>query len=440
MNYAAQSAALLLALGCAMLPALGAQSRPPSKAAPPAKTAPRDPAQDLLAQAYEALENKNFPSAAARFEEYLSLRPDDALSHFQLGYAYSEMREYAKARKAYGRAIGLNPKLAEPHLNLGLILLSENSPAAAAESLARAAALRPEDGRIRFLLATALERAGQPADAVEHYQSAAERMPAEFDVRFGFGRTLLALNRAAEAEREFRAALAAMGDSAPARLGLAESLIALGKFEPAAEELAAYLRQAPEDSESRVQLASVLVDLKRFEEAGRELDALEQSGQASVRALLLRSQAEAGMKRPEAAIAALEKAAALDARNAEIHARLGKLWLEMRNFPKAVASLNAALKLQPERTDSLRDMVAALYLAEDYAGALKALERLGQRIEPDARFWFVKATCYDKLGGKKEALAAYKKFLELDRGASPDQDFQARARVRILTRELERRR
>jgi hypothetical protein len=38
----------------------------------------------------------------------------------------------------------------------------------------------------------------------------------------------------------------------------------------------------------------------------------------------------------------------------------------------------------------------------------------------------------------KPALEAYQRFLALSNGKSPDQEFQARQRVRLLQRELEK--
>ena len=52
--------------------------------------------------------------------------------------------------------------------------------------------------------------------------------------------------------------------------------------------------------------------------------------------------------------------------------------------------------------------------------------------------WFFRALSCDKLGRKPEAAAAYQKFLELDRGERPDQEFQAQARLKLLLRELSR--
>jgi hypothetical protein len=58
--------------------------------------------------------------------------------------------------------------------------------------------------------------------------------------------------------------------------------------------------------------------------------------------------------------------------------------------------------------------------------------------------WFLTAIMLDgahnsKPAVAKQALAAYQKFLSLSDGKSPNQEFQARQRAKILQRELEKR-
>ena len=53
--------------------------------------------------------------------------------------------------------------------------------------------------------------------------------------------------------------------------------------------------------------------------------------------------------------------------------------------------------------------------------------------------WFFRAIILDKLKQLKPALEAYQQFLSLSQGKNPDQEFQARQRVRIIQRELEKR-
>ncbi|MGH9758078.1 MAG: tetratricopeptide repeat protein, partial [Candidatus Acidiferrales bacterium] len=79
----------------------------------------------------------------------------------------------------------------------------------------------------------------------------------------------------------------------------------------------------------------------------------------------------------------------------------------------------------------------AEYLNKNYAAALKALDILSQRKALPAGTWFIRGTCYDRMGQIAEALDAYQKFLQLNRDQNNDMYFEATARARTLQHELE---
>lgn len=419
---------------------LSAQQPPPSKKAAPAQKAQSPgPLEALWRSAEQALEKEDYAAAAKALEEFLSYRPEDPFAHFQLGYTYTGLKRWDDALREYTKATELDPKLAPAYLNLGLLHL-EREPAAAVAPLERAVELMPGEARPRFLLGLAHERTGNAKAAIESYSAARDIDGKNFDIRFSLARVLLASKDAAGAEAEFRAALEIRGDSDPARLGLAEALLAQNKGEQAAREFAAYLERHPDDTGSREQLARLYSDFGQYEEALAELDRLVAAGKSSV--ALYRLQAECQVKLGKFAEAAgsLTKAVALEPGNALLHAELGRIRLEQRDFPAAEKELRNALRLKPDVTEALRDLVSVFYLGENYPATLGALDELGKRETLPAGSWFVRATCYDKLQMKPEALAAYKMFVQLDQGRSERQDFQARQRIRILTRELERKR
>jgi Flp pilus assembly protein TadD len=434
-----KSAAALLAgviLGAAGPAAGQGPARTPQ--APAARKERRDdPLAALLRQAEDAIEKKDFAAAVPPLERYVAERPDDATAHFHLGYVYSALERWDAAKSEYARAIALNPKLAAAHLNLGLVLL-DHDPAAAVEPLQQAAELLPDQSRPRFLLALALERAGKPARAIEEYEAAERLDPKSYEIRFALGRALLAGGRAADAEPRFRQALALRGNSAPARLGLAESLRLQDKQEAAAAAFAAYLELQPQDRDARRQRAALLADVKRYDEALAELDRSEAAGPPALAGAKLRAEIYLQQKQWTEAADALQKALGLAPQDAELHARLGRVWLEKRDFAAAERELRQALQLDRGLTDALRDLMDVYYLNQNCAATLTVLDLLAQREPPTAGSWFVRATCYDRVQRKEEAVAAYQKFLALDQGRNDNQDFQARQRIRILTRELQK--
>ena len=411
------------------------QATAPSKKAPAQKKSANAALRALLAEAQSAEQKKDYAAAAQAYSDYLAQKPDDAAIHFQLGYAYSALAQPENAASEYRKAIELDPKLGEAYQNLGLTLLEKN-PAEAIEPLRRAVELLPSRPRPKYLLGWALERTGQLAPAIEQYEAAEKLDAKSFDTHFALGRAYLSANRAAPAEAEFRAALELQQDSSPARLGLGQSLIAQKKTEAAAAELAPYLNAQPQDAQTRVQRASLLFDLGRNDEALGELDRAAAAEPESVAALKLRSEIYLQQSKWNDAAQALAKVLAAAPRDAEAHAWLGHARLQQKDYPGATGELTQALRIDSRLTEALRDLVAAEYLGGNYPAALQALDLLAQRETPHAGSWFIRATCYDKLGRKPEALAAYQKFLELNAGQTNDQYFEASARARLLAREL----
>ncbi|HEV8384348.1 MAG TPA: tetratricopeptide repeat protein [Candidatus Acidoferrales bacterium] len=419
-------------------PASAAYQQKSPKQSPPKRTVRvEDPQQALLAQADEAIEKKEFQRAVDALQKYLAEKPDDALAHVQLGYAFVGLSRSDEARAEFSRAITLDSKLTEAHMNLALLLL-DREPAAAIAPLSRVVELKPEQAWPRQLLGTAYERAGKIPEAIEQLRAAAHLDARNFEARMDLGRVLLAANRASQAEMSYREALQLEPKSVAARLGLAQSLLAQQKDEAAAPELAAYLELSPEDSDARLRLAGLLAKAGKFEPALAELDRVEAARGASAGAYKLRAEILVKQDHLPEAIAALEKAVQLAPRDAGLRARLGRLWLERRDFPAAERELIEALRLDPRLTDAVRDLAALYYLGEKYEAALRAQDDLARRETPNAGWWFIRATCYDKLRKLPEAVAAYEKFLVLDEGRNDKQDFQARQRIRILKRELQR--
>jgi Flp pilus assembly protein TadD len=399
----------------------------------------QDPAavklNQLLASAQQALNNNDFETAAQDYQEYLATKPDDAIGHFQLGYAYTGLKKNEEAKTEYEKAIELDPEMEAAYLNLGLTLLDTDA-AAAIEPLQKAIELKPGEPRPKFLLGWAYERTGKLPQAVEQYQ-AAEKLDAQnFNIVFALARTLLTMNRPTEAEPEFRAAISLRADSAPAHLGLAQTLVAEKKVDAAEPEFALYLTAAPNDLESHIAHASVLETLGKYDEAIPELESVRAVSPNDIRVLKLLSNAYFQKKRYADAVPVLQKAATLEPKDPEVPARLGHLFLEKKDYPNAVHELMVAFEMDPNSDDVLADLVSAQYLSKNWTAALRGIEMLSERKSLPIGSIFIRATCYDRLGQKEQALESYKKFLELNKDENSDMYFEASGRARTLAREI----
>ena len=403
------------------------------------KRVPADPAQvalnNLLATAQAAMERKDFPAAAQNYQDYLAKKPDDALVHFDLGYAWMSMQKLNDAQGEYEKAISLDPKMGSAYLNLGLTLVDTN-PAAAAAALQKAVELAPNQPGPKFLLGVAFEKNHKLPEAIEQYQAAEALDGANFDIRFALARVLLNTGHASEAEPEFRAAADMHPDDPVVRLGLARSLLMQKRRDEGVAELGKYLALQPDDVAARVERASAFVDMAKYEDALAELDQAATSRPEGLRALKLRSQIYFEKKRYADAVPVLQKARTLAPQDPDLPARLGHVYLENKQYANAIPELIVAFKMDGTSDDVLKDLIVAQYLNTNYPAALEGLDLLSKRESLPPGSWFMRAACYDKLAQPENALEAYQKFLQLNKDTNNDMYFEAAARARTLTREL----
>ena len=416
------------------------QAKPQQSSAPAASqkaNEKEDPVAPLLAQAQDALDRKDYASAAPLLEKVVAAKPTDALPHFDLGVAYSQLKRNPEAIAEFRQAISLDPNYAPAHLNLGLLLL-DSDPAAAAASFERGAQLLPGQVRPVYLAGVALERAGKRAEAIPRYRAAVALAPKDDAILAALARVLLADGQSPAAESSYRQALALKPDSAPAQLGLAESLLRQQKNAEAVDILKDYLQNAPDDRQARFERAVALQTLNRLDDSLAELDRLDAGAAPSAEAGKLRGSIYMQQKKWTDADAAFTKALAASADDPQLHLWMGHAKMELHDYSAAETELRRSLQLAPANPEALGELASVYYLSAQYDAVLSTLDLLAQRETPTAINWFFRALSCDKLGRKPEAAAAYRKFLELDRGERPDQEFQAQARLTLLLRELSR--
>jgi tetratricopeptide (TPR) repeat protein len=438
----AVTAGMVVFLTAYPCPAQSKSSKAPAKPSPAEKSPKAKPQADpwhaLLTQADAAIARGDFAPAIASLKKYAAERPTEAYPHFQLGYAYTGQKDWPAAIAAYRRAIELDARMGEAHLNLGLILVDRGAAEEALAPLGHAVTLLPANVQAKFVLGAAYESAGKSKEAALHYRAAAVQDAQNPEYPLSLGRVLLNAGDFAEAQRSFAAALQLRPDVAAARLGLAQTFIAQKKLAEAIPALELYLRAVPDDAVTRAQLAAVLFETGDAQRALVEVDRAESVAAPTAATQKLRVEIYLQQKRLDDALPLIERILTGEPNSADLRALAGRLHLAQRDFPAAERELRAALRLQPSHLDALRDLASTLYLAENYPAALQAQDMLAQRETPPIFFWFVRATCFDKLGRKAEAVAAYEKFVALDQGRTDKQDFQARQRIRILRRELEK--
>lgn len=425
----------------AVLPAL-ATPAPPATDSRKATTEARQAAV-AVAAAQEAIERKDYSTAATLLENFLLEHPGHPQVLLNLAYCYTLLGRTADARETYRQTLEVNPELFSARLNLGLLLLDDDQPVAAATQLKQALELEPDNYEAQFYMATALERSGEKEQALVHYRRAARLDPEQGEPLQAIVDLQLERGELAEAEKALVQLMELTPDQ-PALLRLhADLLLRQGKSQEALAAYEAYLKRQPEDAPLHVTVGQLYREQGKLEDALRHFAAAEQAAATADSAPLgAREHAEtlAALERWRQAIPLYRKALAADPDNAELHAALGYAYLKERQYEPASRELLAAINLDPANVEAYNHLASALYLSGHLPGTIEILERRARHAEETPGTLFLRAVCYDKLDQCEPAIDYYEKFLALNDDQKSDQYFLATARLRLLKKSCRRRR
>jgi tetratricopeptide (TPR) repeat protein len=122
----------------------------------------------------------------------------------------------------------------------------------------------------------------------------------------------------------------------------------------------------------------------------------------------------------------------------ELRLTLGRLLREAKNLPGAAKEFYNAAQADPKSLTAWRELSSTLFLLENYQGALLGFDKLRALGEETTGELYLRALCYDRMKLYKEALPAYEKFLAASVGKSPEEEFKARQRVRVVKKVLDK--
>ena len=382
----------------------------------------------------KALEAGNYPAAIAAFTEAVSKDPADIYSQFSLALAYSGVQQTDKAVEAYKKTLALKPKLYEAELNLGIVLVQASRGAEAIELLEDARAQKPNEYRPAYFLGQALFSTGDFGKAEAAFGLAAGMNAKDAAAEYGEARSILRQGRADDAASHFRKA--AELDSRYVT-GVMELGAAYEKDKQVDKAIAIY-QEFSQFPEAKSRVGALLVEQNRASEAISGLEeAVAKAPTAANRSALVTAYIRA--KQPAKALPLVEQLLAADPKDIELIFVRGRIYRDQRKFKEAANSFYAVTKLKPDSVEAWNEFSAMLISLEDYPTALGALDKIRELKAERPPHLFFRAIILDKMKQQKPAVEAYKRFLELSTGQNPDQEFQARQRVRIIEHELNKR-
>ena len=443
------SRALLATLLLAALPLLAQQESKPAEKVP---AADQEHAATLaLSGAQEAIDRKDYATATTLLENLLFEHPGHAQALLTLAYTYGLQHRYREAVDLYRQTLELNPNLAEARLNLAtLLLFQDDKPTEAAAEFQRVLEALPDSYEAHFYLAIALERQEQTEQALLHYRRAAELDPESRDPLEAMLFVLLGQEDWGQADKVLQELSRRAPDDAKllrARAELlrhqnkpAEALEAYEKFLTASTENASI---SPEElARAHLESGRLARKLGQGEKAVEHFRAARSVGGDTYRKVSMTEEAEtlAWLGRYQEALPLYEELVAATPDNPDLLAGLGYVYLETKQYAKAVPPLARTLQLDPKRVEIYNQLASALYLSDNLPAVIEVLDRRAALSPETIGTLFLRALSYDRMAQCLAAIKSYEKFLALNRDTTSDQYFQATARLRGLKKTCRERR
>jgi tetratricopeptide (TPR) repeat protein len=423
--------------------AAGAQEpaqKPAEEPAPAAAAAETTQPADSqpVDEAEAAIGKSDWKTAETRLDLWLADHAADARALFDAGYVADAQDRTADSESLYRRAIAADPKSLEAHLSLGLLLAREGKQDDARPELETATTLDAGEAgpAVKARAWRALARIDASTDPTEASNDLLEALKLTPETPAD---TLLAAGIAdqageyASAEKAYRRVLVADPKSAQAGAGLAHVLMEEKQYPEAETLLRTAHDAAPDDPVVTAQLATVLA----AEDKAEALPLLEQlhdahPQDAAINRMLAAVMADAGdYAGSDHLYGALLAASPNDPALLVAH---GQNLVRQIRYAEAFTAFNKATQADPANADGWSGLAFAASHTNQPAVTLHALTMRSKYLPEVPSTYFLWATAYDSLHQKAEAASYYQHFLESSAGKFPDQEWQARERLKLLSK------
>ncbi len=414
-------------------------SQVPGTSAPEAAATPQlnsEAVSEQVAKAEVAIGKSDWKTAGTELDLWLAGHGTDSRALFDAGYVADAQTRLTDAESLYRRAIDADPKSFEAHLSLGLLLARQGKESDARPELAIATNLDSGDagGSLKARAWRALAQIDRTDDATEASNDLLEALKLSPETTAD---TLLAANladQAAEyeaAETAYRRVLAKEPNSVGASKGLAHVLIVRKQYPEAETLLRTALRESPDDPTLTAQLATVLAAQDKAE-ALPILQKLHESHpkDLAITSMLAAVLADAGdYAGSDRLYVSLLAATPNDAGLLVAH---GQNLIRQVRYAEAFAAFDQAAKLDPANGDAWSGLAFAASRTNQPSVTLHALTMRSKYLPELPSTYFLWATAFDSLHQKGQAATYYQHFLDSAAGKFPDQEWQARNRLKLL--------
>lgn len=333
----------------------------------------------LVAAGDTALAASDLPGAIEAYTGAITLNPDSMAAHLKRGLAYRQRDELDAALRDLRRASELDPTTPRVFEWQGDVHLELARYARAAERFEQSVALDERQPDVHYKLAVARYREGRAGAAVAPLRRALALDPRHAQAHYLLGVCLRDLGRLGEAAASLDEAARLSPGLLAVREARADVFQARGQTARAVDELNALAALEPERPERAVAVAAA------YARGGRHDAAVLALGRAAERfpdaavvyttlgSVWLRAADSGDPVALDKALAALNRAAALDDASPQTFALLGRARLRAGDFTAAEGALRQAVARRPLEPEAYRGLADVLERRRDWPGAREAL-------------------------------------------------------------------
>lgn len=297
-------------------------------------------------------------AAAEAFTQAVAHRPNDLPAWVRLGLVRLRQNQDSAARVAFSRALELDPDCALALRGLGELDLRRDDAGQALRRFTRALEIQPKATSLHHLAAMAAAELGRSELARRHFAA--------------YGTVPVALDDPLIEEVQRTATGAA------AELLRGHSMLAAGRIAEAIDYYRRAVELNPTEPAGRRALAQALAETGRHASALTEIEILIDSGQATAPIHFLAGRLYALDADEEAALAAYERAVAIDPQYVDAWFNRANTLARLGRFAAAASAYDRVLELARDDTDALARKAQCLAYAGRPAEVRETINRLRQ--------------------------------------------------------------
>lgn len=389
-----------------------------------------DPAA-LQDKGLKALDRGAFQEAEQIFSQAVASDPKDYSAYFNRALAEIGLKQDDKAIDDFKQTLTLSPGLYQAQINLGMLYLRKNRATEALPLLESAVRAKPDDAKVHLYLGEAYRAQGNWAQAEAQYQEVVKRDIKSAGAELGLGESLLHQGKLDEASPHFEKAITL---DASLKTYLLEYGIALADAGRTSQAIPIF-EQFPDNAGACEKLGQLYLAAKQPEKAVPAFESAVRLSPSAANRLALAT-AYLRTNQEDKAAPLLKEALTGTPNDWELQMTVGRIYRDRKQFMEAARYFLDAAKLKPAQPDAWSELAGVLTMAQQYPQALGALDKLRELHAEKPGHFYLRAIILDKLRQLKPALASYQQFLETSNGQNPDQEFQARGRVKALQHEV----